>query len=336
MMSSKLKLDLGLMHQRPANTFASKRGYKLFLRLQDKLMGDRASTLKLVLRWTLLLGIFLYLAIKLYTIGWGNIIQALPTSPLFYLLSLVFVSLPILTERLAFQIAAKTKDTPSLRVFTRKHVINKAVMNYAGEGYFIQQIARLKEQNLRRASIIVKDLTLIRTFSANFWVILLMVTALIFGKSDLLAKIIDVSPLMAVAIIASTIGICLAGIVFFQKLTRLKLSQAGKIAALYVIRSFLAACVLVAQWSLALPGTALATWLLFLVVFFVARKSPIGGDLVFISVALTLPGLNEGATDVAAMLIMMTAVTQIIYSSGFFLTSEFKPRVQNRTAPARA
>ena len=324
------------MYRLVMNSNAKKRVYRFFLLTKEKLMSDRANTLKLVLRWTVLLGIFSYLAVKLYMIGWSNILQALPTSPFFYLLSVVFVSLPILTERFAFQIAAKTEDTPSLRVFTRKHVINKAVMNYAGEGYFIQQISRLKGQNLRRASVIVKDLTLIRTFSANFWVILLIVAALIFGKSDLLAKIIDISPLMAVAIIVSAIGICLAAIVFFQKLTRLKLSQAGKIATLYVIRSLLAACVLIAQWSIASPGTALATWLLFLVVFFVARKSPIGGDLVFISVALILPGLNGGSADIAAMLLMMTAVTQIIYSSGFFLTSEFKASAPRQTTPARA
>jgi len=96
----------------------------------------------------------------------------------------------------------------------------------------------------------------------------------------------------------------------------------------YLIRSFLAACILIAQWSIVLPEVSLAVWSLFLVVFFIARKSPVGGDLVFVSVALTLPGLTDESAAVAAMLLMNAAVLQIIYSLGFIFTSEISENQQ--------
>jgi len=73
-----------------------------------------------------------------------------------------------------------------LKTFIRKHVINKAVINYAGEGYFVMQLAKLKGLNLSRATIIVKNLNLARTFVANFWILFLVLATVIFGNSSLL------------------------------------------------------------------------------------------------------------------------------------------------------
>jgi len=293
------------------------------------------KTVSSVLRVIVLFTICTYLFLKLTAIGWGNILQSLPSSPIFYGLSIVFVSLPIVIERIVFQIAAPSHGVPSYKVFTRKHVINKAVMNYAGEGYFVNELSKLDRLNLKSAAIIVKNLTLIRTFAANFWVILLVLAALTLGNSDVLSSIMSTSPHLVMAVGVTTIGACLAGVVFFRKLTRLKSSAASKIAAIYVMRSAIAAGVLIAQWSLILPGTPLAVWCLFLMVFFVAKKSPIGGDLVFVSVALTLPGFEGDSAAVAAMLLTMAAVVQMLYSLGFVLTSDFRlPKYIRRAVQA--
>lgn len=299
-----------------------------------KLLGGNGLA-KSVLRWTVLVGIFAYLFSKLSAIGWTNIIQSLPSSPVFYLLSVAFVFLPIVTERTAFQIATRTKSAPPLKIFIRKHVINKAVMNYAGEGYFIQQLSNLPGQDLRSAAIIVKNLAIVRTFVANFWVILLVFAAVILGNTGILLQIFLVSPVLIGVTSAICIGICFGALLFFRKLTRLDVGVAGKIGSIYLMRSFLAGCILIAQWSLVLPGTSLAVWFLFLLVFFVAKKSPIGGDLVFVSVALTLPGLNGDSAAIAAMLLTTAAVVQIIYSLGFAMTSDLLiPKIgSHRSAP---
>ena len=288
---------------------------------------------KSVLKWTVFLGILVYLLSKLSSIGWANIIQSLPTSPLFYVLSVAFVFLPIITERAVFPMAARTKSSPEFKSFVRKHVINKAVMNYAGEGYFLQQVSKLERFNLARATIVIKDLALVRTFAANFWVLCLVFGAVIFGNSDVLSKITNVSPILAIVLSVICIGFCLGSVLFFRRLTRLEFSVAGKIASLYLLRSFLAAGVLILQWNIVLPGVSLGIWVLFLIVFFIAKKSPIGGDLVFVSVALTLPGLGGNSADVAAMLLMTAAVIQILYFLGFVFTSELVEPNASQSAP---
>jgi len=244
--------------------------------------------------------IFIYLAYKLSTIGWTNIFKSLPTSPLFYALTIVFVSLPIITERIVFGIATDTKFVPPFKMFIRKHVINKAVMNYAGEGYFVKRLSDFEAFDLRSAAI--------------------------FGNANVFHKMTLVSPVLVVAVSVICIGVCVGAVIFFQRLTRLEWGVAGKMCSLYLFRSFLAACVLIMQWSIVIPGTALSVWLLFLTVFFISKKSPIGGDLVFVSVALTLPGLEDQSAAVAAMLLMNAAILQLLYSLGFVFTSEFSDK----------
>lgn len=306
----------------------SGRGLSPFIQLSQNKLA------KSILRWSFILVIFAYLTSKLSAIGWTNILQSLPTSPLFYLLSIVFVSLPVVAETIAFRLAAENESSPPLKTFIRKHVINKAVINYAGEGYFVMQLAKLKGLNLSRATIIVKNLNLARTFVANFWILFLVLVTVIFGNSSLLQKMIDISPTLAGMVGLLSLGVCLGGLVFYKKLTRLEFGIAGKIAAIYFIRSCIAGCILIAQWSLILPGTALSVWALFLIVYFITKKSPVAGDLVFVSVALALPGLGGDSAAVAAMLLTMTISLQVIYSLGFMLTTEI-PKLEKtcKTVP---
>jgi len=77
------------------NTYYEKNRFdikSLFSSLTRK--GDfqnHKKIVKTVLRGAVFLGIVLYLVTKLSSIGWANIIQSLPSSPVFYLLSVAFV-----------------------------------------------------------------------------------------------------------------------------------------------------------------------------------------------------------------------------------------------------
>ena len=110
-------------------------------------------------------------------------------------------------------------------------------MNYAGEGYFVAQLSNLKGLTLSSAAIIVKNLNLARTFVANFWILFLVFATILFGNSNILQKMIEVSPLLALLVGVLSLGICLGAVMFYRKLTRLEFSVAGKIAAVYFIRS---------------------------------------------------------------------------------------------------
>jgi len=228
------------------------------------------------------------------------------------------------------------------KFFLRKHVLNKAVMNFTGDAYFVQKISKHDNLGLHRAAIILKDMTLLRAFVANSWIVGLVIAALVFGKFDVLQNIVSVSPVLALIMGVFSLSVVGGAILLFRKLTKLEIGIAIKVASIYFTRSFIIGGILIAQWSLAVPGAELADWFIFLLVFYLAKKSPIGGELVFASIIVTLPDLAGGTAAVAAMLIAIAAVTQLLYFVGFLATLEtrglrrFMRKKFGRTVPRLA
>jgi len=293
-----------------------------------KMAEDKISTgkhLKLTINLLFLAGIIAFLAYQLTKIGWDEIFQALPQSPLFYLLSIGFVAAPVIAEVLAFQTITDKKPAGLTKLFLRKHVLNKAIMNFSGDAYSIHKISKFNNMGLKPAAIIMKDMTLMRAFVANVWIVGLVVLALCFGDFVLLQDLAMSAPLLTFFISVFSLSVVIAALILFRKLTKLKFSKASKVASIYLIRSVVIGTILISQWSLAIPGTAISTWFLFLLVYYFTKKSPISGELVFASVIVSLPGLGGGNAEVAAMLISIAAVAQILYFIGFLLTLERSP-----------
>lgn len=289
------------------------------------------------LRFGLFATILSYLLFQLSRIGWSEIIGALPSSPLFYALSLGFVAAPVFAEIFAFQTITGRKALGQYKIFLRKQVLNKAVMNFSGDAFLIHKLSTQSGQSqmsVKRAAIVLKDMTLIRAVSANFWIVLLVIAAALSGNLDVLRNVVVTSPLAAAIIAVLCVTICAGAVLLFRKLTRLTSGTALRVAAIYLARSAVIAAILITQWSLASPGTAIAEWFVFLIIFSLAKKSPVGGELLFASLIVSLPGLAAGSASIAAMLIAIAAVTQIVYMLGFLLSIERQPRCAPNGAPA--
>ena len=290
---------------------------------------------KRLARAACLAAIFAYLLFQLSKIGFGEIATALPTSPLFYLLSIGFVAAPVIAEILSFQTIAGQKAEGGNKLFLRKHVLNKAVMNFSGDAFLVQKLSTQGGMNLKRAAIILKDMTLIRAFSANIWIVLLVIAAIFSGNLDVLQNLAVTSPILVVFITLFCLSFIGVALLLFRKLTRLDSRTALKAASIYLTRAGIVGAILIAQWSLASPGTAITDWFIFLIVFSLAKKSPVGGELLFASIVMTLPSLAGGSAAIAAMLIAIAAVTQIIYALGFLFSLEREKRPARALTPAR-
>lgn len=289
---------------------------------------------KRFMRLALFMAIFAYLIFQLSKIGFSEIVSALPTSPLFYALSIGFVAAPVIAEIFSFQTISNRKAEGGYKVFLRKQVLNKAVMNFSGDAFLIQKLSQQRGMSLKRAAIILKDMTLIRGFTANVWIVLLVIAAVLSGNLDVLKNIVAASPSLAFFITLFCLSVIGGGLLLFRKLTRLDTRTGLKVAAIYMTRAVIVGAILISQWSLASPGTAIADWFVFLIVFSLAKKSPVGGELLFATIVVSLPGLAGGSAEIAAMLIAITAVTQVIYAAGFLLSLERKkkPKLPRKTA----
>ncbi|MEP3655467.1 MAG: hypothetical protein ABJO36_11280 [Litorimonas sp.] len=273
-------------------------------------------------RWAIFAAIFGYLAFQLSKIGFNEIAAALPTSPLFYLLSIGFVAVPVMSEIFAFRTISGEKADGGYKIFLRKQVLNKAVMNFSGDAFLIQKLSQQNGMSLKRAAIILKDMTLIRGFSANLWIIILAGVAVMSGNLDVLQNFAAASPGLVIFVSLFCLSIVGGAILLFRKLTQLKSRTALKVAAIYLARAVVIGGILIAQWSLASPGTAIADWFIFLIIFSLAKKSPVGGELLFASIVVSILGLAAGSAEIAAMLIAIAAVTQVIYALGFLLSAQ--------------
>ena len=292
-----------------------------------------SSRLNRLLRGAMFLAIVGYLLFQLSGIGFGDIAKALPTSPLFYALSIGFVAAPVVAEILAFKTITGRKVGDDFKLFLRKHVLNKAVMNFSGDAFLVQRLSKYEGLDLRRAAIILKDMTLIRAFSANFWIVLLAIAAVLSGNFKVLQKITESSPGLVAIVALLCVTVCGGAVLLFRKLTRLSSTTALKVTAIYLIRALIVAAILMTQWNLASPGTEIGAWFIFLIVFSVAKKSPVGGELLFASIVVSLPGLGGDDAAIAAMLIAIAGVTQIIYVAGFLLSLERKKAPKAKPAP---
>ena len=179
-----------------------------------------------------------------------------------------------------------------------------------------------------------RDMTLLRAFSANFWIVLLGISAVIFGNWDVLRNIATTSPGIVIAVTAFCVTFCGGAVLLFRKLTRLDSTTALKVVGIYLFRALVVAMILVTQWSFAIPGNEIATWFIFLIVFMLSKKSPVGGELLFASIIVSLPSLSGDSAAIAAMLIAIAAVTQVIYLLGFLMTIERGKRPEPIRAPA--
>lgn len=296
------------------------------------------ENLKRGLNFAIILAVVSLLTVKLGKIGLNNILGALPSSPLFYLISILLFFAPIFAETTAYKILTGSNTFKHITIFIRKHVYNEAVMSYAGEVFFIDKLAQFKNIGHRKAAIMVKDVAIIRTLISNLWLLLLIGSAFLLGHQNLFSALNTTSPLIFISAMTLSVmtPLLLAGL--FRKFSKLDLMTSSKLGLNYLSRSLVIAILQVFQWSFILPNIPLTQWLSLLIIYAIAKKSPVGGDLVFVTAALSLPSFANGEAALVAMLLASVATTQLLYLGFFVISSaiDASKNITDATLPAGA
>ncbi len=266
-------------------------------------------------RYILLASIVAFLAYRLTQIGWNEIAGALPANPLFYILSVaVFLVLPV-SEMLNYRLLTGGFIPDGLRIFSRKRVLNDAIVGFAGEAYLYSRLVKMPDFDQRRALTVIKDNNLVSALISNSWTILLVVSLVMVGRADILDRILNLAPIL----VASFAIICLIlfalAMLFFGRISNLTRKCAMQLATVHGAKVLVAAALQVAQWASALPTAAATTWLLLLTIQLLLRRIPglPNADLFFLGVGISLAGfVGDDAVQLTAMLLAATAATQII------------------------
>lgn len=251
------------------------------------------------------------LVVQLRAIGWDRLARLWPSSPLFYALFTASYFGPIATELLIYR-RAWNIGIAAAPVFLRKRVMNEALFGYSGEAYAVFW-ARGHARGPHAPLETVKDVNIISAIVSNLGTLALLVATLALNTGERLAH--AAAAAQGPALLAATAFVLAVtiGLILKPRLFSLPARLRGFITLMHTLRLTTGVVMMMALWSIALPGYGLALWLtlaawrnLIARLPFVPQK-----DLLFVNLAIL--ALGSGGRDVAAVLAMVSALTLIAH-----------------------
>lgn len=287
---------------------------------------DRPSVQKGLkfLRRSLLAAIVIYLLYKLSSVGWGDVVDALPATPWFYLIfALRYLALP-LSEIPAYELVWERPLWRHFSAFIRKRVYNFAVMGYSGEAFFTLWARRSLGLSDRIVLIGVKDNNILSALVSNMATVFLIV---VLAASGNLKAGLDALPgavvLFSLAFL-SAFSLAAAVIVFRNKIIHLQDGMMPRLIGIHGVRMALIIVLHAALYMSALPGAPIMAWLTFVALQLVLSRIPFvpNQDLVFLTAALHLaPIVGQPEAAIAGMLVAEAGLSQLVNFGLFFATA---------------
>ncbi|MEO0881986.1 MAG: hypothetical protein AAFY34_04565 [Pseudomonadota bacterium] len=282
------------------------------------------------LRLILLVGIVAYLIYGLTDIGWTSVVSALPTHPLFYVTSLLIFAVLPLVERLVFRRLLPNEQAVPIGVFIRKRVLNEGVLSYSGEAYLLE---RLRALSVARDPAIaaIRDNAIVSALISNTVTIGLVLLLLLAGRPDTIMELYRAAPGAAISFLVFAFIVYFIVIAMFRRITRLCRGDFQSLAGLHSLKILAVMSLQVTQWSVALPGEPMGTWLTFLTIYMLVRRLPFlpNVDLVFLGVGISLSGFSiHGAEALSGMLLASAVAMQLLHVVAFVLTRDNRPAMR--------
>ncbi len=296
----------------------------MFERIQETLTTFSKTKMALVLRYGFLLGILVYLLIKLHAVGWAQLWQALPANPLFYILFLAIYLVVPAAEIPIYRLAWHQKMGRHFPYLVRKHMFNIALVGYSGEAVFIWWAKTKLGLGAKAAFSGVKNNNILSALASNLATIVLLVLFALTGNFALLSAgdgqmvyYVAASVLITVVLSALIYHFRHTIIDFPPKVSLIIFGiHAGKNILLLVFQAL--------QWAIIIPDAPISVWILFLTAQFLLTRIPFlpNKDLVFLGLSLSLTGLIDAPEAVvASMFLTSGALIQIANIVVFGATS---------------
>ena len=301
------------------------------------------------------LGVGAYLVYQVTHIGGRAVVEALPTTPWFYVLfGALYLMLP-LVQTAVFRWIWGTPWAATFGAVLKKRVYNKDVLDYAGEAYLYTWARRHAAATPRAVAHAIKD-NAILSGAASLLVALALLAALVGGGLVDLAALGVTAPdgaalgVMApdgaasdgttgggLYLVLGAAGLLAGGVLVYRFRARvfaLPTRQLAGILALHVARNVAAPALQVLQWAVVLPDVPLAAWATLLAVQVVALRLPIlpSRDLLFLTAGLKLAG--PLALDPAALAGLLGVHSLLDKGANLALFTAVTVQERRRLAPA--
>jgi hypothetical protein len=298
--------------------------------------SPRAKQVQKILRRILIVAIVGVIVWQLFDIGWDEVLRSLPTHPLFYLIFLVlYLTLPF-AEVFIYRQVWGIRRWKLFKAFLTKRVYNDEVMGYSGEFYLFMWARKYLDAGDKEILKNIRDNNILSAMSSNTVTILLLAGLVFTGLIDLEELFGTVNWIYIVAGGFIT-AILVAIIVQFRRyLFALPLRKALLIGSIYFFRFLFHNALMIVLWAVAIPGTPLTAWLIFVAVMIVVNRIPFlpSRDLVFMMAGIELSRMMDMTTaSVAGMLLVYSVLKKILNLILFLLISVYSedPEIRQMT-----
>lgn len=266
------------------------------------------------LRFVAMAAVLAYLAVQLSSIGWGQVIRALPANPAFYVLfALHYACLP-LAEIVIYQICWRRRLWAHAWPFFVKRAYNFGVFDMSGEAYFGFWAHSRLGLGVRPALSAIKDVNLLSGASSNLATPALLAWFYFAGGAGLEALGIDphLQGVIWAVVGAIALGTLIAG-AFQGRFLSTSRRESAVIVGLHTARLGLSMVIQAWSWAVVFPNTGFSVWLAFTTAQLVLSRIPFvpNRDLLFLGLSLSMaPAVAAPQAEVAGMFVMAAALTQ--------------------------
>ena len=263
----------------------------------------------------LLVGVFAYMIVQLSGVGWEEIVNNLPTQPLFYLLFIGgYLGLP-LAETFIYRILWGLPFRVSFPQLLKKRVYNKEVMNYSGEAHLYFWARNHVDRPGRRLLLDMKDNTIISSLTSMSVAVTLLVIFLLTGLLPFEALFREMERTWIIGGALCLVMLILLGIRFRRSVISLPARSAFALFFIHLSRLLFVKTLRVLQWMVVMPAVPITAWFSLLSLEIVMNQIPLLPSKEFLVVGASTElsnWLSISEAAVASMLLVTAVLDKIV------------------------
>jgi hypothetical protein len=268
---------------------------------------------------------------RLSHIGWSGIAQALPRTPLFYLIFAVnYAVLPLSEFTLYRRLLGCRRD--ALPILFRKRVFNEALLDYSGEFLFYAwargKIGDSLSDYGTKIGAVVRDVVVLSGMASNVFTLVLLAVAAATGQlRTLMATSVTLRVVTEAAIPA--MGLLLAFGTTYLRMLSASRRDLGFILAVHSIRLVANLTLQVGLWLSVFPRVSLDRWLILVSAWMVVTRLPFlpNRDLVLMSLGIAFAGTIGAPPEAIAGMFVAAATLALAAHATVLLATMRAPSV---------
>ncbi|WP_293882413.1 hypothetical protein [Sphingomonas sp.] len=265
----------------------------------------------LLVRWiapAISFAILIAVLFALRNIKWADIRDAVPESPVFWIVFAIYYFTPVALDWAIFRYLWGIPASGFIALL-RKLVSNDLLFGYIGEAYFYSW-ARKKLDMVASPFGAVKDTAILSALAGNVATLVMMAFAYPLVQQlqfHIISERLRVSETMLWVSVFMVVGIPTLAILFGNRLFSLTRQQLFVVGTLQMTRVVATTGLAALAWSLALPQVGFSEWIILATIRLIISRLPFVSqkDIVFAGIAILTVGRDF---EIAALITFWAAI----------------------------